>query len=225
MSARIHTIKLGLDHCYLVKDRGAILIDAGAHNMEKQFRKGLMKVGVKPEEIRLLLLTHGHFDHIGGAKEIKAISGCRIALHASEKHCLEMSLKPMPPGISPWGRFMCRAITLFLPLVKIPAEGVDQVLDNEDLSLAEYGIDGKAIHTPGHSPGSVSVLLESGEAFVGDMAMNGLPLRRGPGLPIFAEDMATLKKSWQKLLNRGAKMIYPAHGNPFPAEVIQRVMN
>ena len=54
--------------------------------------------------------------------------------------------------------------------------------------------------------------------------MNALPLRRGPGLPIFAEDMATLKQSWQKLLKRGVKMIHPADGHPFPAEVIQQAI-
>jgi glyoxylase-like metal-dependent hydrolase (beta-lactamase superfamily II) len=82
----------------------------------------------------------------------------------------------------------------------------------------------EVIHTPGHSPGFVSVLLKSGEAFVGDLAMNAFPLRRGPGLPIFAEEMSTLKQSWQKLLKRGAKMIYPAHGHRFPAEVIQQAI-
>jgi len=183
------------------------------------------KIGVKPEEIRLLLLTHGHFDHIGGAKEIKEITGAKIALHASEREWLEKSQKPMPPGVTPWGRFMCKTIKLFLPLIKIPAANVDIVLGDQDLPLSPYGIEGKAVHTPGHSPGSVSVLLESGQAFVGDMAMNTLPLRWGPGLPIFAEDMATLRKSWQKLLDQGASLVYPAHGNPFPAEVIRRALS
>jgi hydroxyacylglutathione hydrolase len=224
MAASIHSIKLGLDQCYVVKDQGVILIDAGAHNKEKQFKKGLAKIGVQPEEIQMVLMTHGHFDHIGGAREIKAITGAKIAIHVSEKEWLEKGLKPMPPGVSAWGRFMCQAITIFLPLVKIPAAEVDIVLGNEDLSLAQYGIAGKAIHTPGHSPGSISVLLESGEAFVGDMAMNALPLRWGPGLPIFAEDMTTLKNSWQKLLDRGAKTIYPAHGNPFSVGVIRRAL-
>ena len=57
------------------------------------------------------------------------------------------------------------------------------------MSLAGYGIPGKIIYTPGHSMGSVSVLLDNGEAFVGDLAMNEFPLRLSPGLPIFAEDM------------------------------------
>jgi glyoxylase-like metal-dependent hydrolase (beta-lactamase superfamily II) len=60
--------------------------------------------------------------------------------------------------------------------------------------------------------------LDSGDAFVGDMAMNGLPLTLGPTLPIFAEDVSVLKNSWRKLINRGVKTIYPAHGTPFPIE-------
>ena len=72
--------------------------------------------------------------------------------------------------------------------------------------------------------GSVSVLLETGDAFVGDLAMNGLPMRIGPGLPIFAEDLQKVKESWQLLLDRGAKTVYPAHGKPFSADAIRRIL-
>jgi len=64
------------------------------------------------------------------------------------------------------------------------------------------------------------VVLDSGDAFVGDMAMNGLPLTIGSNLPIFAEDMLALQSSWRKLINMGVKKIYPAHGNPFPIEML-----
>jgi glyoxylase-like metal-dependent hydrolase (beta-lactamase superfamily II) len=90
--------------------------------------------------------------------------------------------------------------------------------------LVDAGAPGKAIHTPGHSAGSVSVLLDSGEAFVGDLAMNGFPLRLTPGFPIFAEDMAKLRESWQLLLAQGARMIYPAHGKPFEAGIMRKAL-
>ena len=90
------------------------------------------------------------------------------------------------------------------------------------MSLAGYGIPGKIIYTPGHSVGSVSVLLDSGDAFVGDLAMNAFPLRLSPGLPIFAEDMEKVKASWRRLLGDGAKTVYPAHGKPFAAELIRK---
>jgi glyoxylase-like metal-dependent hydrolase (beta-lactamase superfamily II) len=130
----------------------------------------------------------------------------------------------MPPGVTAWGRILGGILSLWMPFVRIPACRVDLKLGHEGLSLAVFGIPGRVLHTPGHSPGSMSVLLDSGEAFVGDLAMSGFPLRLAPGLPIFADDMATLKESWQLLLAQGARMIYPAHGKPFEAEVMRRAL-
>ena len=112
-----------------------------------------------------------------------------------------------------------------LTFVRIPPASVNLVIDDDGLSLEEYGIPGRVLHTPGHSSGSVSVLLDTGEAFVGDMAMNKFPLRLGPGLPIFAEDVETLKQSWGMLIQAGAKTVYPAHGEPFSIDVIQRALS
>jgi glyoxylase-like metal-dependent hydrolase (beta-lactamase superfamily II) len=71
----------------------------------------------------------------------------------------------------------------------------------------------------------VSILLETGDVFVGDLAMNKFPLRLSPGLPIFAEDWDKVKESWKMLLDQGAKTVYPAHGEPFPADIIQKELS
>ena len=113
---------------------------------------------------------------------------------------------------------------MFMPLVHVPSTDVDVVLGDEEWSLGQYGIHGKVIPTPGHSSGSVSIVLERGDVFVGDLAMNKFPLRLSPGLPIFAEDCSSLKSSWQMLLDYGAKTIYPAHGKPFSADIIRRAL-
>jgi len=68
----------------------------------------------------------------------------------------------------------------------------------------------------------VSVVLESGEAFVGDLAMNMFPMRLSPGLPIFGDDMQAVRDSWRKLHEMGVRMVFPAHGKPFAAEVVYR---
>jgi glyoxylase-like metal-dependent hydrolase (beta-lactamase superfamily II) len=94
-------------------------------------------------------------------------------------------------------------------------------MDNDDFSLEAYGIPARVIYTPGHTMGSMSVLIESGEAIVGDLAMNMKLLRLSPGMPIFAEDVSLIKPSWKKLLDLGARTIYPAHGRPFSAEVLR----
>ena len=67
--------------------------------------------------------------------------------------------------------------------------------------------------------------IESGDAFVGDLAMNRPPLRFSPGLPIFADQPSDVIKSWKTLLALGAKMVYPAHGKPFPSSIIARKIN
>jgi glyoxylase-like metal-dependent hydrolase (beta-lactamase superfamily II) len=221
---KIHTICLGLDYCYLIQDVGTIMIDGGSPGKAKQFTRALSKIGIKPGTIKLLIITHGHFDHIGSARDIKEITGAKLAMHELEKEWLEKSLKSLPPGVTQWGKIFHGVLKLFMPLIHIPATTVDIVLGDEERPLTEYGIRGEIVPTPGHSPGSVSILLDSGEAFVGDLAMNKFPLRLNAGLPIFAEDLSVLKASWRRLLDQGAKTIYPAHGDPFPAEVIHRAL-
>ncbi len=226
MGSRIHTIPLGFDQTYIVKDQGAIMIDSGEPKKGKVFLNGLRNISIKPEEIQLIVLTHGHWDHIGSAAEIKEITGAKIVMHKNEKHCLEESFKPMPPGVTTWGSILDKLVTWFIiPFKHIRATEVDIVLKDEEFSLNDYGIKGKVIHTPGHSSGSVSILLDTGEAFVGDLAMNKFPLRLTPGLPIFAEDWPKLIESWQKLLDLGVKIVYPAHGDSFSADIIENELS
>jgi hydroxyacylglutathione hydrolase len=98
----------------------------------------------------------------------------------------------------------------------------DILLNSEEIKLTEFGIDGRIIHTPGHTEGSISLLLDTGEAFVGCMAHDGLPFRLYPGFPIYAYDINKLKESWKLIISRGARIIFPGHGNPFPVELIRK---
>lgn len=225
MGINIHPIVLGPDHCYIIREKGTIMVDGGAPRKAREFAESIKKIPVRPEDVRLIVITHGHWDHIASAKEIKELTGGKIAMHYREKEWLEKSLKPMPPGVTAWGKILSKMITIYLPMVHIPATQVDVVIGDEGLALEEYGIPGRVIWTPGHSSGSVSILLETGDAFVGDMAMNKFPLSLRPGLPIFAENNDKLKESWRSLLVRGAKMIYPAHGEPFSADIIRQALS
>jgi glyoxylase-like metal-dependent hydrolase (beta-lactamase superfamily II) len=222
MATRIVSMNLGNTNCFVLRDKGTILIDTGGPKQAKKFRKGLEKASIRPEEIKLILITHGHFDHIGSAQEIKSMTGAKIAMHELDKENLEKGQVQFPPGVTGWGRFLMSILGLLKPMIRFPSSKVDIVLTNQEISLTDYGISGRVIPTPGHSAGSVTVLLDTGEAFVGDMAMNGLPMRMGPGLPIFAVDMAKLKQSWKSLLGRGAKTIYLSHGKPISADVIRK---
>ena len=225
MGVQIDTIALGIGHSYVIRDQGAIIVDGGDTKKAKEFVKGIENISLKPEEIKLIVITHGHVDHIGTAAEIKEITRAKLAMHEQEKDCLEKGLMPLPPGLSMWGTVLLCIMKIFMvPFKTITPTQVDIVLDDNEFSLTDYDIAGKVIHTPGHSPGSVSVLLETGDAFVGDLAMNTLPMRFSPGLPIFGDSMEMIKNSWRLLLNQGAKMVYPAHGNPFPVGIIEKAL-
>jgi glyoxylase-like metal-dependent hydrolase (beta-lactamase superfamily II) len=224
METEIHQLSLGPCNCYLIREEGLILVDAGSPNQGKRFLKALRDLSIDAEDISLILLTHGHWDHIGSANELKSLTGGKVAINQHEKDWVEQALKRLLPAISLGGRILAPIIKMSMPLVKFPGTSVDIVLEDTEFSLEPYGIHGKALYTPGHSSGSTSLLLDTGEAFVGDLAMSGLPLRAGPGMPAFAEDIGALKESWRSLLTRGAKWIYPAHGKPFRAEVLERLL-
>jgi glyoxylase-like metal-dependent hydrolase (beta-lactamase superfamily II) len=222
MTPKIFTFKFGINSCYVIKDKGAIMIDGGPPNKRKAFLKQIKKFSIDPEEIQLMVLTHGDFDHVGSAKEIKESTGAQIAIHEKDKMNLEQGRFNWPKGVTTWGKF---SRTIFYPILKrlkVPVAKADIVLGDEGLSLLEYGIEGKVIYTPGHTPGSVSVLLDSGEAFVGCLTHSGFPFRFKPALPIYADNIELIKESWRSLIEKGAKHIFPGHGKPFSVESIMK---
>jgi glyoxylase-like metal-dependent hydrolase (beta-lactamase superfamily II) len=223
---QIIPFQASINTCYILKDKGAVLVDAGYPGSVKSFSELLGKHKIKPDEIKLIIPTHGDFDHAGGAKELKELTGARIAMHEKDKDKLEQSIFHWPEGVTGWGKI---SRTMMIPFVKkigrFPPAKVDIILDDEGLSLEEFGIPGKIIYTPGHTYGSISVILENGEAFVGCLAHNRLPFVFRPKLPIYAKDPELLKESWIKVLNLGARIIYPGHGKPFPVEKITKYLN
>ena len=225
MTVEIIPIPLGFDTSYVLKADGVVAVDAGPPNKVGDFLAGLQRASVRPEDVQFIVLTHGHGDHIGSARDMKTATGAKLAMHEVEVPWLEQGLTPHPPGVTPWGRILVIIAKLFMPSIKFPPAEVDVSLGKEGMSLSDYGIPGRVLHTPGHSSGSVSVLLDSGEAFVGDLAMNAFPLRLSPGLPVLAEDPAEVVASWKLLLEAGAREVYPAHGKPFPADVIRRAIS
>ncbi len=225
-------LQLGIDRCYILKSSShTILIDGGAPPLSgDQFLRLLAKTGIQSQEIDLILLTHGHLDHIGVVADIQKLTDAPIALHEQDKAFLESgsALYYQPPGADAWGTVMSVAGKATLRyMVKLKTAKVGIALGTEGMDLSGYGIPGRVVYTPGHSWGSVTVVLEDGRAFVGDLANNTWWLGKffGPGLPALAEDMDVVRDSWKELKKLGVHTVYPAHGNSFPAEIMWKAIS
>jgi len=222
MKTEIFCIKLGLNSSYLIRGKDVIMIDGGMPDKLKVFKKELSKLNIFPEEIKLIVLTHSHVDHSGSAREIRDFTGAKIAVHESESTYLENGGMIIPKGVNTYGKITRPWLFAILKNISFPKFKPDILIKDEPYPLKTYGIDGNIIHTPGHTFGSISVILDSGEAFVGCMAHNGLPFRIAPGLPIYAQDIGLIRKYWKLLIDRGITMIYPGHGKPFSVEVMKK---
>lgn len=221
MNFTFHRIPVGICNCYLLRGERTVLIDAGAQGFAKGFVRGMQKLNIDPKEISLILITHGHWDHIGSLYPIQQMTGAQVAVHYYDQPWVENGNPAFPQGVNSYGKAMVwLADRLIHP--RLPPVNVDCVLDENGMSLANYGIPGRVIYTPGHTKGHVSVVLDSGEAFVGDMANNDWYLRLTPGLAVLADDIQTLVGSWKKILPLGIKRVYPAHGPDFPVDVMQK---
>lgn len=221
----VHSIPMGVCNSYLIKGEGSILVDAGQQGYGDIFRHSLEKIDFAPSKINLIFLTHGHWDHIGFLSELKQITPAPVAVNHREQSWVEQGLKPLPPPITLWGRILEAVIKMFiLPKQSFAGVSIDISLGDDPYSLEPYGVKGVVYHTPGHSSGSMSLLLNTGEAFVGDLAVGGLPQRIKPNMAAFAEEPHKVTESWRRLIDLGAKWFYPAHGRPFKAGALESLL-
>lgn len=214
--ALVQPIKLGGVNCFLLRNDGMVLVDTGIPGQHNKFLRQMKELELDPRNVQLIIITHGHGDHFGSALKIKELTGARVAVHRNDADIVKEGKKIFPPGLTTWGRFLAFVMWPLSFLVHYPGIEPDIILEDE-FSLADFGINGRVIHTPGHTAGSVSVVLKGGEAMVGDLAMNGFPMRRGAGLPIFGDSELEIRQSWRHVLDAGARIVYPSHGAPFPA--------
>lgn len=193
------TITIRSTHYYLIDAlQGKLMVDAGWAGALAQLSSQLRRNTMDLSQIRYIMITHHHPDHAGLTQEIKQACGARLVIHEKQIPFLE-DLKSFYAGKG-----------IYVP---IQVEAQDLVLqDSNRGALNAIGVRGEIITTPGHSDDSVSLVLDSGKAFIGDLHR-----------PDFVLDEARLAtcQSWKKIVSLKANTIYPAHGNPFHLQDIQ----
>ncbi|HUW65148.1 MAG TPA: MBL fold metallo-hydrolase [Spirochaetia bacterium] len=145
-------------YAYLVYGEGISLIDTGVASSAETIFEYIRKTGCEPGEISQIVQTHAHADHIGATRFIKEATGAAVMLHSAEKAWLE----------NPDLQFRERPVPGFFGLVGGSVRA-DRILEDGDAVDLGYGLQLEVFHTPGHSRGSLSLLLrEEGALFCGD---------------------------------------------------------
>jgi glyoxylase-like metal-dependent hydrolase (beta-lactamase superfamily II) len=157
-----------------VDDEGVTLVDCGIAKAPPRIVAGLAEIGKSPADVTSILLTHGHPDHIGGAAELSRRSGAPILLHEADAPYARAGTLP-PPDLSRLGGRIFRRLSR-----NARFEAVDS-LPMHDGDLLDIAGGLRVRHTPGHSPGHVSLLHEpTGVLITGDAIFNVFGLRRSP---------------------------------------------
>ncbi|MBN1628873.1 MAG: MBL fold metallo-hydrolase [Thermoleophilia bacterium] len=211
--------KLGMANGFFVRDEGVIAVDSGCEVGREPFLRVCAEAGVAPEEIRLLVVTHGHVDHFLNMEEMRAVTGAPVMCHKNAEPSLRQALHPNVRPRNRLGRFMLSQLPPSEePLALMRPTAPDIVVEGT-VDLRPWGVEGRLVETFGHSDGCISVILDSGQAIVGDLLVEDV---RG-GIPSLAFLCYTddIRKANEQIftsahyLADNAELFYSGHGGPF----------
>ncbi|MBT3384154.1 MAG: MBL fold metallo-hydrolase [Prolixibacteraceae bacterium] len=200
----------------IINGSNSILIDTGVKAYLYRFKNLFRQYNLKPTDIKLIILTHTHYDHTGNLKELVKLTGAKVLVHINEFENLKNGFIQIPKGISLRTRIISKIGRIIYPKYASSKPFVSDFINEDDFDLSNWGIDGKVISTPGHTNGSQAVLL--GQKLIsGDTFIN---LKNGTIFPHFADDPKTLLKTWQQLFKLEIDEIYPGHGSKMKIEKV-----
>jgi hydroxyacylglutathione hydrolase len=198
-------------YSYLLAADTITLIDTGVAGCEKTIFDYIRSIGRDPDEISLVILTHAHPDHIGAAGAIRETTGCSVMIHGAERAWIEdtgLQNRERPvPGFS----------SLVGGSVQVDHELEDGDVIDPD-GTGTYGI--QVIHTPGHSAGSVSLLVQDeGVLFCGD----AIPV--SGDLPIYDDVVQSMHSIVRLRAIRGIRILLSSWDEPREGKIAYESMN
>jgi len=198
-------------YSYLIYGETITLIDTGVAGCEAQIFDSIRSTGRNPSEIALIILTHSHPDHIGAARAIQQATGCSIAAHPAERPWIE--------DVERQNRE--RPVPGFATLVGGPVQLDHELEDGDSIEPDETRLgEMQVIHTPGHSPGSISLLLHNeGALFTGD----ALPVTGD--LPVYDDALLSMHSVERLRRLAGIRVLLPAWQEPSHGEEAYRQMD
>jgi glyoxylase-like metal-dependent hydrolase (beta-lactamase superfamily II) len=188
-----------------------IIIDTGINFDRSRIEHALERKGIVPEAV---VLTHTHFDHAGNAAWLAGEYGAEVIVQEAESDSLARGDTPIPSGTYPLTKGIVSIGRKIAPAFKFDPCTADHIF-TDTFDLNRFGINGYVLHTPGHSPGGATTVIDDLFAIAGDSIIGTVP---GSPFPPFADDVDELIRSWKKLLDTGCQTFLPGHGKPVSRE-------
>ncbi len=186
---------LSTNYWVISAGRSRLLVDLGYPSTLGTMRRRLHQMDIPLEEILYALATHYHIDHAGLAQELKLVGVSLLVIDVQVA-----SIPLMKQFTKPRDHY-----------IDIALDGNVIISSTESRALlARVGIPGEILPTPGHSEDSVSLLLDDGSVFTGDLTPYELA---------WGEAGEVVKASWRLLKDRGARRVYPGHGPERPMAI------
>ena len=205
---------------------GIFLVDTGMLGGGKRILKKMETLNLNNNALKAAFITHGHADHYGGLREILDFNpDIKVISHPKHKEIISKGEAIVSPAIEkrPFAKIYEDIAIKALPKIDLPK--VNNVYTKEHGErVDEDGLAGKVIHTPGHSTGDLTLILDNGAAFVGDLIQGPDFRTRVPLLPGMALNTVDVLKSWEKILNEDIDIIYPAHGGIMRREEVEKAL-
>jgi glyoxylase-like metal-dependent hydrolase (beta-lactamase superfamily II) len=220
ISAGIHRIGAGLVNSYLLEESGEItIVDAGAPGYWNDLPAELAAMNRTLADVRALVLTHAHIDHVGFAERLRRERKVPISVHELDAKMARGEAKPQNQkmlgiGLVPLIGFIRFALSKGMlratPITEVSTFGDGATLDVPGAP--------RVIHLPGHSEGSAALHIPARNAlFVGDAfaTLNVISGKIGPQLAPFGSDLPRAKESLLRLRGIEAAYVLPGHGLPW----------
>jgi glyoxylase-like metal-dependent hydrolase (beta-lactamase superfamily II) len=216
----IHRIGAGLVNSYLLEESGEItIVDAGAPGYWNDLPAELAAMKRTLADVRALVLTHAHVDHVGFAERLRSERGVPVSVHELDAKMARGEAKPQNQKMLGIGllaligfvRFaLSKGMLRSTPIAEVATFGDGATLDVPGAP--------RVIHLPGHSEGSAALHIPARNAlFVGDalVTLNVISGKTGPQLAPFGSDLPRAKESLLRLQGIEAAYVLPGHGQPW----------